>query len=164
MHRYVVVGTKNVTRIPGYFTTSFPRCPPAMTLAQCTTELGDGYSVFKVAPQGSSASSAEAEYGYMEVVSAPLMLYSEPGLKAPAFRHLLRNVTLPYFEAGLIPLICHSDAHCLRVANLVHPEAGDAPLHPPQHRREFKALEQILLRGATEGAEKGPRDGRREGA
>ena len=77
--RFVVVATKNVTKVPAFFTTVYPACPPGMSLSNCTTALGDGYSVHEVV----------GKYGYLEVASAPLMLHSEQGLKAQGARSAL---------------------------------------------------------------------------
>ena len=116
--RFVVVATKNVTKVPAFFTTVYPACPRGMSLSKCTTTLGEGYSVHEVA----------GKYGYLEVVSAPLMLHSEQGLKAPAMRHLINNITLPAYERGLIAVICRSSSHCRRLQHLLDPpdEPGEA--------------------------------------
>ena len=55
--RYVVVATKNVTKVPSFFSTVYPTCPPDMSLSACTTDHGDGYSVHRV----------KGDYGFLEV-------------------------------------------------------------------------------------------------
>ena len=132
--RHVVIPKKNTTSIPPYFETIFPKCPKGISLGDCTTRHGHGYSVHNV----------KDSFGFFELVTAPVVVCtSEIGLKSPVSRYLLHNLTHSMFHMGSLPAICNNKCDSCPAMKLV--EGGGATLQV--HADNTKYISDESLRG-----------------